>query len=246
MAGKISTPRNRNCCRAGGGADCRPAHGHGRARDECRPHRRRRAAGLKSAAGARLRKATPRARPRSIWPGRTAVARGRARRGDPAAALRLARAGGAGRLPARRAVPALSGGPPVRVARRDRRGAPAQHRGGARAACDPARRLRPGGAPLLRLRRAPPRWRWRGSGSSTRSAIMAGVALLVLLALLMASRWNAAPPRPRRRRAELDRSSTAPPRSRRCRGRAAVAAGVGLGLVALGALLVLSRRREDD
>jgi hypothetical protein len=81
-------------------------------------------------------------------------------------------------------------------------------------------------------------------------AIMAGVALLVALGLMLALSIEAQ--RERRiaaRRASLDREllrtaafSAAVPRAARLPGRA----GVGLGLVALGALLVLARRREDD
>jgi hypothetical protein len=76
------------------------------------------------------------------------------------------------------------------------------------------------------------------------------VALLVALGLMLALSIEAQ--RERRiaaRRASLDREllrtaafSAAVPRAARLPGRA----GVGLGLVALGALLVLARRREDD
>jgi UDP-N-acetylmuramyl pentapeptide phosphotransferase/UDP-N-acetylglucosamine-1-phosphate transferase len=87
-------------------------------------------------------------------------------------------------------------------------------------------------------------------GTVAALAIMAGVALFVALGLMVALSIEAQ--RERRiaaRRASLDREllrtaaiSAAVPRASRLPGRA----GLGLGLVALGALLVLARRREDD
>ena len=78
--------------------------------------------------------------------------------------------------------------------------------------------------------------------------IMAGVALLVLLALLLALALESRRHRAlAAERARLDRklyraaALAALPRSR-----GLSRAGIGLGLVALGSLLVLARRREDD
>ena len=203
---------------------------------------KQRAAGLKSAAtrdrGGRLRQGRGGDRRGA---GRASVARGRAGRGHPAAALRLARPRGAPGLSPRRFLPAVS---VARLFATVSRVAEARvrnigRRASRRAGAD--RRLHPGRAPLPRLRAHRGH---RGAGRAVRHDQRAGDhgrgGAGLLLLLLAALAWEDR--RHRRlaaRRAALDRELA--------RAAALSLVGdarpsrpvVGLGLVAIGALMVL-------